>query len=86
MATHLFDPDACVQMRADEWDRFWLRDKAELPLLHQAFRACRAEAVKAELARPPISDGAAARAVALLRNKREIGTGRWTPLELKAFA
>ena len=33
----------------------------------------------------PISDGALARAVALLRNQRGIGTDHWTPLELKAL-
>ena len=54
----LFDPDASVQMRADEWDRIWLRDKAELPLprLYQALHACRAEAAKADHARLPMSE------------------------------
>ena len=74
-----------MQPRADEWNRIWQRVKAELPRLCQALHACRAEAAKAEHARPPISDGALARAVALLRNKRGIGTDHWTPLELKAL-
>ena len=64
----LFDLDASVPMRADEWDRIWLRDKAELPRLYQALHTCRAEAAKAEHVRPPISDGA--RPDAFLRNKR----------------
>ena len=49
----LFDPDASVQLRANEWQR----DKAELPRLYQALHACRAEAAKAEHARLTISDG-----------------------------
>ena len=81
----LFDPQASVQMQADEWDRIWQCDEAELPRLHQALHACRAEAEEPEHARPPISDGAPARAVGLLRNKRGIGTDHWTPLELKAL-
>ena len=83
----LFDPTALVQLklRRDERDRIWPRDKAELPRLYRAVHACWAEAAKAEHARPPISDGALARAVALLRNKRGIGTDHWTPLELKAL-
>ena len=66
----LFDPNASLQLRADEWNRIWQRDKAEQPRLYQALHACRAEAAKAEHARPPISEGALARAVALLRNKK----------------
>ena len=81
----LFDPNASVKLRAVEWDRIWQRDKAELPRLYSALHACRTEAAKAEHARPPISDGALARAVALLRNKRGIGTNHWTPLELEAL-
>ena len=73
----LFDPNEPVQTRVG--------DKIELPLLDQALHACRAEAAKAEHARPPISDAAEARAVPLLRNKKGIGTDRWTPLELKAL-
>ena len=79
----LFDHNAPVQLRADEWNRTWQRDKAELLRLYQALHECRAEAAKAERARPPISDGALARAVALLRNRRGSGTGHWTPVELK---
>ena len=45
--------------------------------------ACRAEAAKAEHARFPIWDGALARAVALLRNTRGIGSDQWTLVELK---
>ena len=77
----LFDLNASVQMRAGEWDRIWLRDKAELPRLHRALHACLSEAAKDEHSRPPISDEALARAVALLRNRRD----HWTPLELKAL-
>ena len=33
---NLFDPDASVQLRADEWDRIWQRDRAELPRLNRA--------------------------------------------------
>ena len=81
----LFDPDASVQLRPDEWDRLWQHDKAELPQLYRALHACGAEAAKPGHARPPISDGALARAVALSRNNREIGTDHWTLLELKAL-
>ena len=70
---------------ADEWDRIWQRDKAELPRLYRAFHACRAEAASAEHARPCIPDGALARAVAWLRNKRGIGTDHRKPLEPKAL-
>ena len=66
----LFDAQ-CIGAIA-EWDS----DKQACP---------RAEAAKAEHARPPISDRALARAVALLRNKRGIGTDHWTLLELKAL-
>ena len=68
----LFDPDASVQLRADEWDEIWQRDKAEQPRLYRALHACRAEASKAEHALPSISDGALARSVALIRNKKGI--------------
>ena len=81
----LLDPNASVKLRADEWNRIWQCDKAELPRLHRALQTCRVEAAKAAHARPPISDGALARAVALLRNKRGIGTDHWTPLALKAL-
>ena len=82
----LFDPTASVQLWADEWDRgFGKRDRAEQPRLCSAFHACRAEAAKAEHARPPVSDGALGSAVALLRNKRGIETDHWPPLELKAL-
>ena len=63
----------------------WQRDKAELPRLDRTLHACRADAAKAERARPPISDGALGRAVALFRYKRGIVTDHWTPLELKAL-
>ena len=35
----LFDLKASVQLRADEWDRTWYRDEAELPRLYQALHA-----------------------------------------------
>ena len=71
-----------MKLRADERDRVWQRDKAELPRPYRGLHACWAEAAKAEHARPPISDVAWACAVALLRNKRGIGR---TLLELKAL-
>ena len=76
----LFDSIASVKLRADEWDRIWQRDKAEPPRLYRALHACRTDAAKVDYAYPPMSDGALARAVALLRNNRGIGTDHWTPL------
>ena len=74
-----------MQLRAEKWDTVWQRDNAGLPRLYQVLHACRAEAAMAEHARPTISDGALARAVALLRNKREVSTDNWTLVELKAL-
>ena len=62
----------------------WQRDRDELPRLYQALHACRAEGSNNEHARLPLSVVALALAVDLLRNKRGIGIGHWTPLELKA--
>ena len=65
--------------------RIWQRDKDELLPLYQVLHACRREASRIEHARPPVTDGVFARAVAPLRNRRGIDTDHWTLLELKTL-
>ena len=77
MAKHCLISNPSVQNRAD---------KDVSPRLYQALYACRWEASNNAHGRPPISDWASGRPVALLRNKkRAIGTDHWTQLELKAL-
>ena len=82
---NLFDPDASVQLRQTSGTESGSATGLSYRDCTERFHACRAEGASAEHARPPIPDGALARAVAWLRNKRGIGTDHGTLLEPKAL-